>query len=218
MPWESSVLQKQEKTRKVVLGLAVIVIVAVALLFVVVWLPNRASSPATVTPTIQGALGTCKSTQQMGKGEFVLPIVDRNGFTGKNLDLSDFRCKVIVLEFMGPWCPPCQQSVSALETLYKQYADKGVVFIAVAEPWNPSMTHYQNVGITEFLAKYPSSLTYVDDSKGTIASLYNVTELPMLFILSKSGPMRATYSTGEGVSSPSVAKDIDEALSEPEPA
>jgi len=66
------------------------------------------------------------------------------------------------------------------------------------------MTHYQNVGITEFLAQYPSSLTYVDDSKGTIASLYNVTELPTLFILSKSGPIRATYSSVEDVPSHSV--------------
>lgn len=205
-------MQKQEKTRKVVLGVAVIVVAVVALVAGFVWLRYQASqtiASSTQTPA------TCKSVKQVGKGEFVLPIVDRNGPTGKYLDLSDYRCKVVVLEFMGPWCTPwCVDLVPAMETLYKQYADKGVVFIAVAEPWNP---HYQNVGITEFLAKYPSNLTYVDDSKGTIESVYNVTSLPTLFVISKSGTIYGTYVGSGWASSLSVAKDIDKALSEPEP-
>jgi len=208
-------LQKQEKTRKVVLGLAVIVVVVVALVAGVVWLRSRASSQTLASST--QALATCQSVKKMGKGEFTLPIVDRNGLTGKSLDLSNYRCKVVVLEFMGPWCPPCEKVVPTMETLYKQYANKGVVFIAVVWPWDPQINaDYQNVSITQFLNEHNSSLTYVVDSRRSLSHMYNITGVPTLFVLSKSGPISATYVGVEGASV--VAKDIDEALSEPEPA
>jgi hypothetical protein len=108
-----------------------------------------------------------------------------------------------------------------METLYNQYAEKGVVFIAVAVPWPPSHPEYHNVSITEFLSQYNSSLTYVVDSKGTVASVYNVRFVPTLFVLSKSGPICGNYTGGakdlEGLM-PSIENNIDKALSEPEPA
>jgi thiol-disulfide isomerase/thioredoxin len=215
-------LGKQEKkTRKLIVGLAAVVIVVVAVIAGVVWLRTEGSSTQTIASLTQ-TQATCKSVKQVGRGEFYLPIVDRNGLTGKYLDLSKYRCKVVVLEFMGPWCPPCQQMVPAMETLYRQYADKGVVFIAVVIPWSPSHSNYTNVDITEFLSKYNSSLTYVLDSKGAAASMYNPAGLPALFVISKSGAIYGSYvasgSTGTEVGSPNVAKDIDKALSEPEPA
>lgn len=227
--WESSILEKQEKTRKLILGLAAIVIVVVALVLGVVWLRSGGSFStqmvASSTQMIASSTrtqATCQSVKQVGKGEFYLPIVDRNGPTGKYLDLSSYRCKVIVLEFMGPWCPPCQQVVPAMETLYEQYADKGVVFIAVVVPWSPSHSNYTNVDLTEFLSKYNSSLTYVLDSKGVAVSMYNPAGLPSLFVISKSGAILGSYvasgSASTEVGSPNVAKDIDKALSEPEPA
>jgi len=110
-----------------------------------------------------------------------------------------------------------------LETLYQQYDSKGVIFIAVALPWSSSHPEYQNVSITEFLSKYNSSLTYVYDSAYTASSMYDVKFVPTLFVLSKGGPVYGTYGGEDGVEDTeilmsSVAKDIDKALSEPEPA
>jgi thiol-disulfide isomerase/thioredoxin len=206
-------LQKQEKTRKVVLAVAVIAVAVVALVAGVVWMRYQTSQ--TIASSTQA---TCKSVKQVGKGEFVLPIVDRNGLTGRKLDLSNYRCKVVVLEFMGPWCPPCQELVPGMETLYNQYAGKGVVFIAVVWPYDPKVNaHYQDVSITQFLNDHNSSLTYVLDSGRTLADTYNVTSVPTLFVISKSGTIYGTYVGSGPASSPDVAKDIDEALSEPEP-
>lgn len=137
-------------------------------------------------------------SQQIGKGNFTLPIVDRNGLTGKNLTLSDFLGKVIVLEFMGPWCPPCQRTVSVMERLYNQFAAQGVVFIAVVEPQS---SHYPNVTMTQFLNNHTTSLTYVlERSNWQIATLYGVQSIPTLFILSKTGSVAATYTGSSGIS------------------
>lgn len=87
---------------------AMVLVALVASLTGAAWSPNQTS---TITTTLTNITG------EMGMGDFVLPIVDRNGLTDKNLTLSDFRGKVIALEFMAPWCPPCQQLLPFMESL-----------------------------------------------------------------------------------------------------
>ncbi len=162
-------------------------------------------------PSEQCNIGAVTINWEAGKGEFTLPIFDRNGLTNQTLTLSDFKCRVVVLEFMAPWCPPCWQAVPAIESLHNQYADKGVVFIAVAVPWPPT-AHYEDVTLTQFLNKYNSSLTYVYDSTGQVTKTYGVQEVPTLFVLSKNGSVNATYAGADPIASNSVAKAIDQAL------
>ena len=134
-------------------------------------------------------------SQQIGRGNFTLPIVDRNGLTDKTLTLSDFLGKVIVLEFMAPWCPPCQQLTPFMESLYTQFAAGGVVFIVVAEPWWNA--DYQNVTVEQFLSEYNSSLTYVLDTPthwGQVGTMYGIQSVPTLFILYKNGTVGYTFN------------------------
>ncbi len=52
--------------------------------------------------------------------------------SGKTVKLSDFKGKVVLLEFWAAWCPPCRASVPGLEKLHKAYKDKGLVLLAVS--------------------------------------------------------------------------------------
>jgi len=175
---------------QVKLGSVMILVAVVASLSGNSWSPNQTSVTAT----------TSNVTVQMGMGDFSLPIVDRNGFTGKSLTLSGFRGKVIALEFMAPWCPSCQQLVWFMEHLYDSYSSKGVVFIAVVVSWEVDLSHYKDVTIAQFLSTVTSSLTYVYDSEGTVADMYSISEVPTFFILSKSGALEQSYGRLEGVS------------------
>ncbi len=51
---------------------------------------------------------------------------------GKNLKLSDFRGKWVILDFWGSWCKPCRNSNPALVELYGKYKDKGLEVIGFA--------------------------------------------------------------------------------------
>lgn len=50
----------------------------------------------------------------------------------KDVKLSDFKGKVIILNFWATWCPPCRMEIPDLKKLYNFYKDKGLVIIGIA--------------------------------------------------------------------------------------
>jgi len=58
-----------------------------------------------------------------------ITITDLNGNTFK---FSDYRGKVIILNFWAIWCPPCQIETPHLISLYDRYQKKGLIVLGVA--------------------------------------------------------------------------------------
>ena len=78
------------------------------------------------------ALTACSRDQggeQMSGGvpDLVLPSVD-----GSIVRLSDYRGKVLLVDFWATWCPPCQEMIPVLSGLHRAYGSKGLVVLGVA--------------------------------------------------------------------------------------
>src|SRR5208337_4247077 len=102
--------------------------------------------------------------------------------------LSSFRGKVVILEFMEPWCPHCQDATPNIEKLYQQYGSQNVVFLSVAGPWSGPDGKFTNPDdVAGFIRNYKSSWTYVYDSSGTVMTTYGVTSTPTFVIVNKNG-------------------------------
>jgi thiol-disulfide isomerase/thioredoxin len=50
---------------------------------------------------------------------------------GKDRKLSDYRGKVVVLDFWGVWCGPCIHAIPAMKELHSRFKDRDVVFLGV---------------------------------------------------------------------------------------
>lgn len=50
---------------------------------------------------------------------------------GKTLRLSDFRGKIVLVNFWATWCPPCLSEIPALKAFQTAYAKKGVVVVGI---------------------------------------------------------------------------------------
>src|SRR4051794_28881652 len=50
---------------------------------------------------------------------------------GRHFDLDDWRGRVVVVNFWGQWCAPCQAEADALQQVYADNRAKGVEFLGV---------------------------------------------------------------------------------------
>jgi len=56
---------------------------------------------------------------------------ENNGAAGLVGRLTDYRGKVVVLDFWGVWCGPCINSIPAMKQLHDRYAERDVVFFGI---------------------------------------------------------------------------------------
>jgi thiol-disulfide isomerase/thioredoxin len=171
------------------IAIPVIIIIAIWVIYSV-----TQTGPPTPGTTTSASL----STQSGGAPDFTLPVVTGNGPNGKTITLSSFRGKVVLIEFMEPWCPHCQNIAPTLAQLYSKYGDR-VVFISVAGPWQGATA----VDAANFITKYGAQTStptwyYVYDSSGyTMSTSYGVTSTPTFFIIGKDGSVLTSCTQGE---------------------
>ncbi|MGD0195810.1 MAG: TlpA disulfide reductase family protein [Candidatus Dormibacteria bacterium] len=100
--------------------------------------------------------------------------------TGTPYDWSTTHGHVVVLDFWGSWCGPCNGEQPALDTLARQWMPKGVIFLGVdIQDTDPNAIAYER----SYNVPYPS----VNDSSEVITSEYNVLDPPTIVIVDAKG-------------------------------
>ena len=102
-------------------------------------------------------------------------------FNGNQVSLSDFKGKVVVLNFWATWCGPCREEIPHMDALYKQYKEQGLVVIGI----NAEANH-KNV---EKFAEAKMSYTVLLDGEAQ-GREYGVTGIPCTFYVDRKGIVR----------------------------
>ena len=99
---------------------------------------------------------------------------------GNLVRLSDFRGKVVFLNFWATWCPTCVVEMPAMEKLHRRLKDRDFVMVAV----NMQESDAQ---VKAFFEKMKLSFTSLLESDGEVAAGFAVNALPTTFVLDKEG-------------------------------
>ncbi|MCR4439867.1 MAG: TlpA disulfide reductase family protein [bacterium] len=76
-----------------------------------------------------GVLAVAARAQQQRTKAYDFALKDLDGKVHR---LSDYRGKVVIVDFWDTWCPPCRKEIPEFAELHKAYGDKGLVMIGVA--------------------------------------------------------------------------------------
>jgi thiol-disulfide isomerase/thioredoxin len=132
----------------------------------------------------------------------VAPDWNLNDPAGQTHTLSEYRGKVIVMDFWATWCEPCKEIMPRMEKLYERYRDKDVVVFGI--------NSWEQKDAVAFMQKkrfaYPLLL------KGEqIADSYRVTILPSIYMIGFDGRIIYSYV---GVDHQDFAELIEKYLKE----
>ncbi|GAX91382.1 TlpA family protein disulfide reductase [Effusibacillus lacus] len=122
-----------------------------------------------------------------GKTEAVkvgMPAYDfqREDLTGKQIKLSDYKGKVVVLNFFTTWCPPCIEEAPELQKFEDAYKDKAkLLIIDRQEP---------KERVQKFVQEKKSTSTYLLDIDDSLAKKYGVVGQPETFVIDRQGIIR----------------------------
>lgn len=61
---------------------------------------------------------------------------------GSKRDLSEYKNKIIVVNFWATWCPPCREEMPELSELQQAYKNKNVIVLGIAEDELPAVKEY----------------------------------------------------------------------------
>ena len=99
------------------------------------------------------------------------------------IDFSDYRGKVVLLDFWASWCGPCRQSFPWMNEVQKKYADQDLVVIAVN-------LDQEKQAAADFLTDVPATFKIVYDPDGSSAEQMEVMGMPMSYLIDRQGHVR----------------------------
>jgi cytochrome c biogenesis protein CcmG/thiol:disulfide interchange protein DsbE len=108
--------------------------------------------------------------------------------SGRNISFSDYKGKVVLLEFWATWCPPCKASVPALVELNKKYEQKGFIVIGVSIDTDPDASEKVRQFTASYNINYPMLM-----ANETTSHTYNVISIPTSFLIGKDGKIVDIY-------------------------
>jgi peroxiredoxin len=99
---------------------------------------------------------------------------------GRNVRLSDYKGKTILLYFMATWCPECRTTIPHLKEIYSLYDAKGLVLL--------------NINVMEsrekasaFSKKYSLPFPTLLDGDGKVYQSYGVVGVPLKALIDRNG-------------------------------
>ncbi len=108
--------------------------------------------------------------------------------TGETVTLSQYKGRVILVDFWGVWCPPCKKMIPVLAEFVNQCSDKGVVLLGVH-----SVSNFPGVEEIDFFAgemgvNYPMLIGTPENEKQ-----FDIKAFPTLIMIGSDGKIKHKF-------------------------
>lgn len=108
--------------------------------------------------------------------DFALKSVD-----GKVVKLSDYKGKIIILDFWATWCPPCRKGIPDLISIQNEYKND-VVIIGVSLDGDKTIKD-----VPDFIKQYGINYPIVYGDEKIVTAYGGIQAIPTAFVIDKKG-------------------------------
>ncbi len=166
----------------------------IILLFLAAFLGCKAkgNTPEAKTQSAPKPVAAEKTTKKIIAPEFTLADVN-----GEWVSLSDFKGKVVLLNFWGTWCAPCRREIPDFIKLYEKHKDKGLEIIGI------TLSSGSPEDIARFMEDWKMNYTILTDIKGNETQIVTqnygqatgrpINGIPTTFIINREGEIVKAY-------------------------
>lgn len=123
---------------------------------------------------------------------------------GKTVKLSDFKGKVVMINFWASWCGPCRQEMPLLEEMSKELGKAGFVLLGVNLDEEVS-------DAKEFLKSTPVTFPILLNPDQSVADMYKNEAMPSSYFVDREGNLahlHKGYRKGEEADYRKVIKQL----------
>jgi peroxiredoxin len=125
------------------------------------------------------------------------------------IKLSDYKGKVVLLNFWATWCPPCIREMPSMERLHQQVDAEGFKVIAVNQ-----MEDIDQVFAFTGQLEVDPTFEILFDTTSSVSRDYAVRGLPTTYLIDKEGRVRYRAVGGREFDHPEVIKIIEQLIAE----
>ncbi len=141
-------------------------------------------------------------------------IIMANDFELMDMDeekkkLSDYRGKVVLLNFWATWCPPCIREMPSMERLHQQINAEDFEVIAVNQ-----MEDADEVFAFSGQLEIDPTFEILFDTSSEVSRAYDVRGLPTTYLIDKQGKIRYRAVGGREFFHPEVVRIIEKLIKE----
>ncbi|MBH0209610.1 MAG: TlpA family protein disulfide reductase [Nitrospira sp.] len=108
---------------------------------------------------------------------------------GKSQSLSQYRGKVVLVNFWASWCKPCTTEMPAMQTTYDKLREKGFVVLAINELEDEAK-------VREHIKQYSHTFPVLLDRDNKVANQFGVFGLPVSVFIDEKGVVQEYIKGG----------------------
>jgi peroxiredoxin len=127
----------------------------------------------------------------VGKSERAdAPDLSGKTVDGEQLDVADYKGKIVVINVWGSWCPPCRAEAKNFETVYQDVKSQGVQFVGINTrdtSTSPAKAFEKEFGVSYPSLYDPTGKLMLRFKKGTL----NPQAIPSTLIIDRQGKIAA---------------------------
>lgn len=162
--------------------------------------PSAAFSPPTLNAGKQAPSDPAKEAERTAAGVIIgqaFPNIAGRTISRDNWDLSQWKGKVVLIDFWATWCGPCMRELPNVQSIYKTYHERGFEVIGI------SLDHDLEI-LRKTLTKNTIPWPQLCDGLGWnshLAKKFAIHSIPSTFLISKDGTLLAADLRGTALAS-----------------